>query len=349
MILRTECDRAGRHQVLERQTCTSSSNPPSSLAACPNMATTVEKGAYITCGNGETSPCFTSTSINRHRIHIFHQAPLRDGQPMQPQEDGHPAGRLRTTHLCLLHFTTSSHIEHQESEHVALDGDTLKFDLQPLTSIATGSLQNKIFPPKKEIFKLFLTAFHTWQRKNAVPSISKTNLQELWSTSWPKHTGQISSHITHRDIVKFQTTFPGAVFPNEDKCVTSLRIYCPCLYFQCLTAAFSDPAVFRTIPTSPTETIHPTIEKIKKRFLKSYPLALGAGRDLPNAYVLPKQKRNLLWEGQSSASSHHHIDLCSTALPSSFTNSSRQLSHTSLLKVMYSNSSSNSRRLTLTT
>lgn len=239
--------------------------------------------------------------------------------------------------------------KHQESEHVALDGDTLKFDLQPLTSIATGSLQNKIFPPKKEIFKLFLTAFRTWQRKNAMPSISKTNLQELWSTAWPQHTGQISSHITHRDIVKFQTTFPGAVFPNEDKCATSLRIYCPCLCFQCLTAAFSDPAVFRTIPTSPTETIHPTIEKIKKRFLKSYPLALGAGRDLPNAYVLPKQKRNLLWEGQSSASSHHHIDLCSTALRSSFTNSSRQLSHTSLLKVMYSNSSSNSRRLTLTT
>ena len=36
------------------------------------------------------------------------------------------------------------------STHLHLDGDSLTLHSPPLTSIATGSLQNKIFPPKKQ-------------------------------------------------------------------------------------------------------------------------------------------------------------------------------------------------------
>ena len=38
-------------------------------------------------------------------------------------------------------------------DHLHLDGDALTFPIAPLTSIATGSLQNMIFPPNKEIYK----------------------------------------------------------------------------------------------------------------------------------------------------------------------------------------------------
>ena len=129
-----------------------------------------------------------------------------------------------------------------------------------------------------------------------VPSVPLRQIEHLWATTWPQDCRLLSEHITHRDITRFCNTFPGAVFHNEDKRATSLRIYCPCLYFQCLSSIFSDPAVFRRLSTSPTDTINTTIEKIRARFMKTYPWALGAGGDLPNAYVLPKRKKKLLFK-----------------------------------------------------
>jgi hypothetical protein len=66
------------------------------------------------------------------------------------------------------------------------------------------------------------------------------------------------------------------------------------IYFQCLTKTFADPLVFRKLEDSPNYIIEKTIAEITKQFGKSYPWALGAGRDLPNAYVLPKRKKQFL-------------------------------------------------------
>ena len=100
-----------------------------------------------------------------------------------------------------------------------------------------------------------------------------------------------NNHITHKDISRFKRLFPEAVFHNEDKRATSLRIYCPVLYFQCLTTTFADPLVFRKLEQSPSDIIERTIAEINCQFGKAYPWALGSGRDLPNAYVLPKRKK----------------------------------------------------------
>jgi hypothetical protein len=107
-------------------------------------------------------------------------------------------------------------------EHLVLDGDTLQFNEPSFDSIATGSLQNKIFPPQREIWKALVNAITTWHKKNSLPSIPLRHLELLWSTSWP-----LDNHITHRDIVHFKHLFPDAVFHNEDKRATSLRIFCP--------------------------------------------------------------------------------------------------------------------------
>ena len=66
------------------------------------------------------------------------------------------------------------------------------------------------------------------------------------------------------------------------------------IYFQCLTKTFADPLVFRKLEDNPNDIIEKTIAEITKHFGKSYPWALGAGRDLPNAYVLPKRKKQFL-------------------------------------------------------
>lgn len=81
------------------------------------------------------------------------------------------------------------------------------------------------------------------------------------------------------------------MFHNEDKRATSLRIFCPVVYYECVTNTFSDPLVFRKLDTTPNAIIDDTIAEITKQFGKTCPWALGSGRGLPNAYVLPKKKK----------------------------------------------------------
>ena len=144
---------------------------------------------------------------------------------------------------------------HQPDQHLVLEGDSLHFDEGPHTSIATGSLQNKIFPPSKEIQKSLRLALRTWTTRNSLPSLQKTHLDELWHRSINSHYHALQNHITHKDILRFKHLFPEAIFHNEDKRATSLRIYCPVLYFQCLTTTFADPLVFRKLENSPNDII----------------------------------------------------------------------------------------------
>ena len=66
------------------------------------------------------------------------------------------------------------------------------------------------------------------------------------------------------------------------------------IYYQCLTKTFADPMVFRKLDVNSNHIVEKTITDIQKEFGKAYPWALGAGRDLPNAYVLPKRKKQFL-------------------------------------------------------
>ena len=191
-------------------------------------------------------------------------------------------------------FRPHSLSSHQPDQHQVLDGDNLRFADAPFTSIATGSLQNKIFPPSREIYTSLRSAVQTWTTKNSLPSLPKVHLDELWQRSIHSHHISLHHHITHKDITRFKQLFPEAIFHNEDKRATSLRIYCPVIYFQCLTKTFADPLVFRKLEDSPNYIIEKTIAEITKQFGRSYPWALGSGRDLPNAYVLPKRKKQFL-------------------------------------------------------
>ena len=132
-----------------------------------------------------------------------------------------------------------------EDQHLVLDGDALNFQEKPLTSIATGSLQNKIFPPHKEIYKTLLEAPTTWTKKNSLPSMLYSDIKDLWNQSRQVHNAFLHDHITHKDITRFKQLFPDAVFHNEDKRATSLRIFCPVIYYECLTNTFSDPLVYQ--------------------------------------------------------------------------------------------------------
>ena len=185
-------------------------------------------------------------------------------------------------------------INSPEDQHIVLDGDKLHFDDSPLASIATGSLQNKIFPSSNEIYKSLRSALSTWTSRNSLPSLQRTQIDNIWTHSIQQHHASLKNHITHKDISRFKQQFPNAVFHNEDKRATSLLIYCPVIYHQCLSKTFADPLVFRKLEESPNYLIEQTIADINAQFGKQYPWAIGSGKDLPNAYVLPKRKKHFL-------------------------------------------------------
>ena len=57
---------------------------------------------------------------------------------------------------------------------------------------------------------------------------------------------------------------------------------------------FSDDKVFKRLKISPDSLIQTTLLTLQRRFKKQFPWALGKGRTLPNAYVLPKRKKQFL-------------------------------------------------------
>ena len=179
-------------------------------------------------------------------------------------------------------------------EHVVLEGETVSLPPEPssLRSIAQGSLSNKIFPPSKEILSLLMSGLDSWTSRHGLPPIPRRHTLHMWGQSLPLHTAALTNHVTHKSIQQFRSLFGKAVFHNEDKKASSLRIYCPCLYSTCLTNTFADINIFRSVSTDPTSVIQSTLDHLTNRYKKKYPWSIGKGRDLPNAYVLPKRKKN---------------------------------------------------------
>ena len=130
-----------------------------------------------------------------------------------------------------------------------------------------------------------------WCKFNGVPSIPKASIHDLASTLWTSHLSHLTHHITRTSIDKLAQLFPGAVFHCEDKHASSLRIFCPCLYFQAIDNTFMDPAVFNSVSQSPQYITSVLIDQLLQQYGKSYPWAIGKGRQLPSGYILAKKKK----------------------------------------------------------
>ena len=176
--------------------------------------------------------------------------------------------------------------------HWVLSGSLLHSLLPPeLAVIAEGSLSNKVFPSKKEYHNQMRLAFKTWTKKNGLPSMPQANISDLCHHLWSEHTQQITNHITKSSISQLQSTFDGAIFHCEDKHASSLRIYCPCLYYQSIESTFQDPSIFEQLPDEPSSIVSSLVESLHRQHGKAYPWAVGSGRQLPSGYILAKRKK----------------------------------------------------------
>lgn len=196
--------------------------------------------------------------------------------------------------------------------HWVLSGSLLTSLLaEDLTVIAEGSLLNKVFPPKKDYHStLRFGLLNNGPKHNGLPSMPSNLISDLAQSLWQQHIKEVTCHITKTYIAEFQRLFADAVFHCEDKQASSLRIFCPCLYFQAIEATFMDASVFETIPQEPHEIVALLVSTLQRQYGKQYPRAICEGRQLPAGYILAKKKksfqsRSLLWI--------HPFDQCSTS------------------------------------
>ena len=110
-----------------------------------------------------------------------------------------------------------------------------------------------------------------WTKRNGLPSMPNTDISDLCHHLWSEHTKQITNHITKSSITQFQTTFDGAIFHCEDKQSSSLRIYCPCLYYQSIEQTFQDPSIFEQLSDDPTSIVASLVDTLQQKHGKAYP------------------------------------------------------------------------------
>lgn len=165
--------------------------------------------------------------------------------------------------------------------------------------------------PKQKIWKTAVDATKSWHKKNSLPSLPLRQVEQLWDTSWPLHESQISNHITHRDIARFQQLFPNAVLHNEDRRATSLRIYIVHASISNVCRLLSPiPSFFENWTSTPwTSATTPSTRSDADSAKHTIGLwVLVVTYQMPTSYQNGKNNSDLA--DRLSASFPHHSDLC---------------------------------------
>ena len=138
---------------------------------------------------------------------------------------------------------------------------------------------------------MFQQGMTRWSRINGIPSLPKDKLLTLLEDIWSQHRAQLTMHITKSSIDALRSLFPEAIFHCEDKHASSSRIFCPCLYFGAIEKTFMDPTVFTPRDIGPESMISQLVDTLTTQYHRSYPWAIGKGRQAPSGYILSKGKK----------------------------------------------------------
>ena len=220
------------------------------------------------------------------------------------------------TPLCtcavLKQFPSARAFPNLKGEHWVLDGALLA-PLLPdrLAQIVGGSLNNKIFPNNKELQRLFVEAFQHWTKQNAIPCPDDKWILDQFAPILADHSRRITTHITAATTRQLQEQFTNCIFHNEDKRASSLRIYCPCQYYECIDKTFLDSAIFARSHESPNDSLQITMRHLQNQF--SQPIR-GQWAEEPASQrdTSCQRARNIMGqEDPSLASSKPHSNRCS--------------------------------------
>ena len=183
--------------------------------------------------------------------------------------------------------------------HWVLSGSLLSQHLpEEMAVIPEGSLLNKVFPSMKDYISSLRFGLRQWTKRNGLPSMPSSLITELANSLWQQHRNEVSCHITKSSITSFQHLFQGAIFHCEDKQALSLRIFCPCLYFQAMENTFMDASIFQPLDDSPDQIVQSLVSDLQHQHGRPYPWAVGKGRQLPSGYILANKKKKSFQSGR---------------------------------------------------
>ena len=123
--------------------------------------------------------------------------------------------------------------------------------------------------------------------------------------------------------VIYQSTFDGAIFHCEDKHASSLRNFCPCLYFQASETTFMDASIFETAHQNPQALVTSLVSSLQTSYGRSYPWAIGKGTNSHRDTFWPKRRKLNKANNPSFHSSNPHFGQCSASWQGWFLNSSQ--------------------------
>ena len=87
------------------------------------------------------------------------------------------------------------------AEHWVLHGYALGVHLPAdLQVIAEGSLQNKVFPSKREFTSMLRQGLKQWCKDNGFPSFPAEDVTTLLDRLWQQHRAGLSNHIRKQTI-----------------------------------------------------------------------------------------------------------------------------------------------------
>lgn len=186
--------------------------------------------------------------------------------------------------------------------HWVLSGSLLTdLLIADLSVIAEGPLLNKVFPSKKDYHATLKFGLNQWTKRNGLTSLPSNEISDLNQSLWQQHLEAVTCHITKPSITAFHCLFDGAAFHCEDKQASSLRLFCPCLYYQAIGATFMDTSIFEPVHQEPQDIVNSLVSTLQRPYGRSYPWAIGKGRQLPAGYILAKKKKAFEW------TTHHFL------------------------------------------
>ena len=283
----TECSRFV-HQIVERKTCPMSNGTPCPMVPHSQSPTTIET---VQCESGTSKFLRTKFHATHHlsrwsssNTQLFwtvcnHKQAIADWSTTQP-----------ATCCCTKWEPFKAAALNPSDPHWVLAGSLLhSLVSEELAVVAEGSLLNKVFPFEyQNQLKLGLQG---WTKRNGLPSMPNSEISDFSQHLWTEHSKHVTCRITKSSINSCQKTFEGAIFHCEDKQASSLRICCPCLYYQAIEKTFQDSSIFDPVPQDPESIVTSLVNLLHRQHGKSYPWAVGHGRQLPAGVILAKRKK----------------------------------------------------------
>lgn len=144
------------------------------------------------------------------------------------------------------------------SAHWVLSGSLLTDLLPPdVAVLAEGSLQNRVFPQKREFLHLLQRGILQWCKFNGHPSIPKSMIQDLGSTLWSSHTSHLTN-LSNSSLVPFSTVKTNMLHPFE----SSVRV---CATRQLRRRFLTRRSLLKSMTLLKIGTAFQTIRKAKNK------------------------------------------------------------------------------------